>query len=461
MDRGYGIRKKKYWLVLSFAVIACAVFLSELLDIDASKIRAIGLLIAGLILWVSEAIPMSIATLLLIFFMPFLGLMDYDEIIASFDTNTSLFIMASSGITVAFSGSHIPNNIMAFIFKKTHNCPRALVFALGLTATLFSGFVSSLATCVLFSTFVSTVLNQIGLKPKESNFVKALMLVIPACSGIGGFISPAGTPANMLVMEILKNNGAAITFGKWCMIGFPISLITSVLFLTSVVCVIKPEHMLITEIPPSIRFDRNDIVIIITTVMVVVGWFLSGCIPVLNTTVIAMFGLVILFIPKFEILDMKKFSNGVNWDLVLTMGSVSVLMYGISKTGIVTDFADAVFHGILGLPTILILIIISMVICIIRAFIPTTTAVIALLSPMLIEIAKMTSIGYVSLLMIAAFWAASALLLIYTEPIYLITYKEGYYSQKDLFYVGVLPCIISSVLCSILIFYFSGCIFHL
>ena len=80
----------------------------------------------------------------------------------------------------------------------------------------------------------------------------------------------------------------------------------------------------------------------------------------------------------------------------------------------------------MGAPDILILISVSLVICVIRAFIPTTTAVVALIAPMLVGIAYITTLEFAPMLMVVAFWAATALLLVHTEPIYLITYKDGF-----------------------------------
>jgi di/tricarboxylate transporter len=86
----------------------------------------------------------------------------------------------------------------------------------------------------------------------------------------------------------------------------------------------------------------------------------------------------------------------------------------------------------------------SLMICIIRSFIPTTTAVVALLAPMLIEASYGLNTNSLALLLILAFWTASALLIVYTEPIFLITYGNHYYKGKDLVKAGFIPCIVLS-----------------
>ena len=447
---------KNTYIVLAAFIVLGSILVSKVAFNDSLQIRAIGLLISGLILWISEALPMSIATLTLVFLMPFLGLMDYNDIIENFGLGTSLFIMASSGITVAIASSNIPNNITAFVFKKSQNHPRLLVFTLGMAITIFSGFVSSLATCTLFASLVTTTLKKADIKPQESNLGKALMLIIPACAGIGGFISPAGTPANILVIDILKTSGIDISFGKWFLIGAPISLLMSTIFLLSVIIVVKPEKIQLLSDSIPTKLEKKDFTILSVIVFVVLGWFMSSIMPILTTTGVAILGLSVLFVPKLDILNLRNFSRGVNWDLVFTMGSVSVLMTGISETGIITEIIESIFSSIMGAPDILILISVSLVICVIRAFIPTTTAVVALIAPMLVGIANITTLEFAPMLMVVAFWAATALLLVHTEPIYLITYKDGFYKQKDLLYTGIIPSLLGGTVITVRIYYLTS-----
>ena len=188
--------------------------------------------------------------------------------------------------------------------------------------------------------------------------------------------------------------------------------------------------------------------------LVILGWLLSGFVPALNITLIAIIGLIIFFLPSIDILSFGEFSSGVNWNLVFTMGSVSVLMIAIANTGLITN-VTTFFTPFLTSTTIYWLLFgISVLICFIRAFVPTTTAVIALLVPMLVAISAITSVNYATLLLIASFWAATALLLIYTEPIYLISYKEGYFKQGDLIKVGLPASIIIAAICPYLIYIF-------
>ena len=403
---------KSLSVVAAVACLLLSVFLSGVVKMDPLQIKAIGFLAAALILWISDAIPMAISTLVLLFLLPLFGMMEYNDVVNSFGTGTALFIMASSGITVVIAKSNIPHKIAEFVFGKMSKHPVGLIYLFGFCVTIFSGFVSSLATCTLFTALAATALSNLNLEKGKSNFAKALMLTIPACAGVGGFISPAGTPANILVLDILKDQGIIITFGKWCAIGFPICLLASFVFLTFLILIFKPEKIDVVDALSVKRFQKNDYIVLVTVLLVILGWFLSGFVSALNITLVAVVGLAFFFVPSVEIISFDEFSRGVNWNLVFTMGSVSVLMTAIANTGLITNITKF-FTPFLTATTLYVLLFgLSLLICFIRAFVPTTTAVIALLLPMLMSVSEITGVNCVVLLLIASFWAATALLLV-------------------------------------------------
>lgn len=413
-----------------------------------NMISAIGLFIGCMIIWLSESLPISISTLIMIALLPITGLMTFDKAIDSIGVNTALFIMASSGITVAVSESLIPNYISSFIIRKFQERPRLLVFVVGVVTSLFSAFMSSLATCVLFEGILSSSFKDCT---DNKQIRKSLMLAIPACAGIGGFMSPAGTPANILVLDVLNSHGIKVSFASWCAIGFSLGILTVVLFLLSLNLFIRPRKMLISQGEKE-NLQNKDRVIIFIVLLVIALWFVSSFVKELNITIVAIIGLALLFMPKLKILNMKTFSSKVNWDLVITMGTVSVLMTAISDSGIFNMIIKKIFAGVENGNIFIILICVSACVCIIRAFIPTTSAVVALFSPALISISAVAGIDLKILMFVLAFWAASELILIYTEPIYLITYKNKCYSEKDLLKCGVLPSAIMIVLAPILLY---------
>lgn len=372
--------------------------------------------------------------------------------IGNFGISTALFIMATGGITTIIRNSTLPLRITSWIMKVTKGNSRRMIFYFGIASAVLSGFMSSLATCALFFTFALVLLKANHCEPKKSNLGRCLMIVLPACCGIGGFLTPAGTPGNIVLMEMMENMGIHITFAQWCGVGLPLGILATLLFAWFLPLVFKPENiseesrqMMLKQaeaLPPLTGKEIKSIVIIGAMILL---WFIGSWVPYFSTTVVALLGMGAMFLPGMDLLTWKEFSDDCNWNLVFIMGSVSILMVGVTSTGAMDWIAAKLFSNIGTLPVTVMFIAIAAVICVMRAFIPTTTAVIALFVPLLASIASITGASLPALLFIPAFWGPAALLLCYTEPIYLITFGEGYYTEGDLLKAGWLPSLIMAV----------------
>ena len=442
--------KKSICILVSLIIIFAAYVISNFIQQGMEEVVGLAILIASLVLWISNVIPMSLSIVIMIGIMLLLKIISFEQFVSNVSINTATFVMASSGMALAILHSSIPTVVTNNILVKVDERPNFTIFAIGIVVTFFSAFMSSLATCALFSGIVLAVLKENGIKPNRSNFGKAIMLIIPACAGIGGFMSPAGTPANILIMDILNTNGYNISFAQWCIVGFPVGILTSIIFLLSVILVIKPENIKVNNEKIKVaKLEKKEKYIVAIVTLVVINWFISGIFSWLNITLIALIGLLIMLVLKF--VKIKDFFKEMNWDMVFTIGIVTALMFGINNTGLISSITEVIFSNIKFLSPMLVIIISSLVVCIFRAFIPTTTAVIVLFSPMLIGIAEFIGVSIVPYLFILSFWAASALLIVYTEPIYLISYKEGYFSQKDLLFTGVAPSLIMILVVSFVI----------
>ena len=436
------MKNKRFLIPIIMFIVM--IMLSYFTEIDSVKIYSIGIFIIALYMWIDGSIPISITTILLICIMPIFNIMSFNDAINNISVNTSLFILASSGLTIAISNSNIPNYIVSRILNKTDNS-KVILFCIAIVITMISGFMSSLATCTLFYGILSTSFKE----SKKTNFYKILMLLVPVCSSIGGFVSPAGTPANILIIDELAKLGITLSFVKWFSIGFPFAIFTSLLVLLFSFFTLKPESK-ISSNKKVISLNSSDKIIALISFFIIFGWFFSSYISVINTTLIACLGLFVFFIPSLNILNMKKMSYQTNWDLVISMGTVSVLMVGINRSGVLNDIISYFIPKISSLNIVFIFILISLFICFLRSIIPTTTAVVTFFMPMLLTLVTSLNVNPLYFMLILGYHSACSLILIYTEPIYLITYSENVYNEEDLLKIGLIPSIIMSIAVALL-----------
>lgn len=433
------------WLKLipAIAIIVASACCPGWKDLTGEAIGAAGVLAAALWLWSSEALPMSASIICIIVVVIAEGLLKPMDAVMCFDWKTALFVVASSGITAAMAISTIPQRMTKWLLKLSGDKAGTFVLGFGLLVAACSSVMSSLATCALFAGMVDELLGK-----KKNSLRRCLMLVIPACAGIGGFMTPAGTPANLLVLSMLKRQGIAMRFWQWCIIGIPAGLITALLFICSAVLVIRPslEELNLT-LPPLTKLQRKrDRAIIGIVLFILAGWMATSWIREIELWHVACAGVFVMLLPSIGILKFSLLKKYIHWDLVITMGTVGIAMGAIANSGLTGWVCQHMVASMTNLPPELMLIVVSMEICCIRAFIPTTTGVVMLLGPILIELATITGQSVSVLLMLMSFWTACALLLVYTEPIYLLTWQRKDYSAVDLLKIGAIPSLIMATL---------------
>lgn len=433
----YKIRLLK--IILAVVVIAASAYCPGWKNLSGETISAAGVLVAALWLWSSEALPMSVSIICIIGIAVAEGLLKPIDAVMNFDWRTALFVVASSGITAAMAISTIPQRMTKWLLRLSGDKAGIFVLGFGLLVAVCSSIMSSLATCALFAGMVDELLGK-----KKNSIRRCLMLVIPACAGIGGFMTPAGTPANLLVLAMLKEQGITMRFWQWCAIGIPTGLITTLLFICSAVLIIRPNLKdLNLTLPPLTKIQRKkDHATIGIVLFILIGWIATSWIREIELWHIACAGVFVMLVPPFGILNFSLLKKYIHWDLVITMGTVGIAMGAITNSGLTNWICQHMVASLSSLRPAFILMVVSMEICCIRAFIPTTTGVVMLLGPILIELAAVTGQSVPVLLMLMSFWTACALLLVYTEPIYLLTWQRKDYSALDLLKIGAVPSLI-------------------
>jgi len=94
-------------------------------------------------------------------------------------------------------------------------------FVIILVSVIISGFVDNVPYIIVMLPVAATLAQNMGLKSELYMFA----LLVGSC--MGGNLTPFGASANIAAMGILKKQGTPLSFGGWCKIGVPFTLITT------------------------------------------------------------------------------------------------------------------------------------------------------------------------------------------------------------------------------------------
>jgi sodium-dependent dicarboxylate transporter 2/3/5 len=385
--------------------------------------------------------------------LPFFGITSLSQIWLDFGGTSFFFVFFCFGVTGALSRTTIPMRLSAWITKMSKGNPKIIVYGFTFATCIISGFLSNFATLIMFYGIVLAFLKVSGRKPGESGLGKCLMISLPAAAGSGGFISPAGSPGNLIALSLLEKERVTITFLNWFLIATPFALLICNFLCVCLCRIFKPEPLppeaakavydQRAELGPMNKKEQLTICIILLTIIL---WFSSTWLHFLNTTVVAGCAFCVMFMPGLDLMDWKTYVKEADWNLLFMVGSVAITMGCVNSTGAMSWAMNKLFSGVADVPTVILFLLIGLVIAALRVTIPTAPAVAAIFIPVLIGIYQITGQNLVALCFIPVFWSGATMLLVFTEPIFLYTYGAGYYKAGDLFKAGVIPTVLMVII---------------
>ena len=443
---------KKRIIGIALAVIFIAISAVAPVPEGTSRegLMSLGVFGGALALWICGSMPMSVSAFGMMAIMPLLGVMTLNDVFLQFGGTAFFFAIATFAVSIALENTTVPLRICHALTSRTKTNPSALVIAMMFACGIVSAFMSNLATCIIFLGIAHGLLEANNTEPGSSNLGRCLMIGLPAAAGIGGLMTPAGTPGNALIIGLLQSEaGIDITFMQWVGLFAPIGLFTILVASIWLTRVFKPEtvgdeaiadlEQRLSEVGTKLTGVEKRTLAIIG--LMIVCWLLGTWVPAFNVTIVAILGMVAMFLPGVGVLEWKDTAARINWDLSFTIGSVGVLIGAMSSTGVMSWIVTTLLSGIGGMNIILAFFLVGLIVCVIRAFIPTAPAIVALFGPPLLALAPIIGATPVSILYLPAMWACCPMLL-WIEPIYLFSYGWGYYKPLDVLKFGVVPSLV-------------------
>lgn len=441
--------KKVLGILIAAAVLIIGYFLPEPTGLTAPGKMGLVLLLSGIVLWLFESFPVAITGFLLLMLMPYLGVISINDTIAGFMSSVLLFIMGAFSMTIAMMKTKLGIRITGILLKWAGDSSEKLVLGFMFAGSVVSSIMQNTPTTLLFLGIAYTLINAMNVKPGESNLAKCLMLGIPIAVMTGGTATPIGTAINIIGIEMLaKVTGITISFAQWTIIAYPMALAMTFIAWLFIVKTLKPEKIdksalavLETEVANAGKMTAQEIKLITIVAFLLILWFASTWFPVINSTMVALLGLVLMFMPGINLLTWKDYSDGVPWNVVLVIGCIMSVAGGILKTGGAKWMAETVVASASGLPSLVILLIVTTFVVVLHAVFPMGPAIVGLLIPPLVTIAVST--GYFSPAVIAIIisMGVGVCYILPLNPVLMITYSAGHYKMIDVIKSGFIPTI--------------------
>jgi di/tricarboxylate transporter len=196
----------------------------------------LGILAVAIILFITEWLRVDVVALAVVVVLMLTGLLTTSEALAGFSSSAVLTIAALFVVGGGVMQTGLAGTIGRRILTIAGDSKTRLIIVIVVTVALLSGFISDTGTVAVLLPAIISLAWNVKISPSK--------LLIPLSFGalLGGATTLIGTPPNIIVSDILRENGLPpFQFFDYTPIGI-ILLVAGVLYIASVGVRMLPDH---------------------------------------------------------------------------------------------------------------------------------------------------------------------------------------------------------------------------
>ena len=402
-----------------------------------------GLALLGFVavLWLTEALHVTITALLVPLLAISLDLVTTKQALVAFADPTIFLFFGGFALATALHmqklDKMIANKIMAL---AGGNLFVAVIYLFLITAFL-SMWMSNTATAAMMLPLAMGILSQMD-REKEHNTYVFVLLGIAYSASIGGMGTLVGSPPNAIVASNLH-----LTFSDWLWYGLPIMLILLPLMIGTLFIVFKPKLNVHFE-QSFERIEMNDqrLLTLLIFVFIALCWVFSSQINLMISTffglqknignfdsVVALLAAIIICATGIS--SWKQIQENTDWGVLMLFGGGLTLSAVLKNSGSSKILADGIVFLIQGQHYYLVGLLVAAFIIFLTEF-TSNTASAALLVPIFISIAQSLGVPEIGLALIIGLGASCAFMLPVATPPNAIVFGTGDVKQSEMVKAG-------------------------
>lgn len=457
---------KKIGLLLGPVLFLAIYFLPvEILGEAADKVLAVA---AWMVCWwITEAVSISVTSLIPLTFFPLLNIMDMNDVAANYGSPIVFLFFGGFVMALALEKVNLHKRIALSIVKITGTSPNKVILGFMIATAFLSMWISNTATTVVMLPIGLSVIgllinDQDGFTKGDKNFSLALMLSIAFSANVGGIATIIGTPPNTVMVGFMEQQyDADISFLNWMMMGIPFSCIMIVTIYLVLVKWVYPNHLGAREDLTKHIHDQHTAlgpinptekrvlsIFIITMLLWIVRRPLNELLPsiTLSDAGISLIAAFALFALPFKfnkgefILEWKD-TVKLPWGILILFGGGLALAKGMSNAGIIDTIGEMVSSN----PALSALVVGCLLIAVMLFMteLMSNVALVAIFAPVIAGIAIGLDQEIMHILIPVTMASSCAFMLPMATPPNAIVFASGYIKVHEMARAGIVLNLIS------------------
>ncbi|MFM4703572.1 SLC13 family permease [Aeromonas bivalvium] len=450
-----GLSPSPRWFdIKSGIVIANILLLAAMLawlPFDPMVNKGLGILVFIAILWLTEAIHVTVTALLIPLLATLLGVFDMAKSLTDFANPILFLFFGGFALAAALSKQGLDRLMAARVMQLARgHLIWGAILLFTITAAM-SMWISNTATAAMMLPLGIGLLAQLDSQRDRRTFVFVLLGIAYSAS-IGGIGTLVGSPPNAIAAAQM-----GISFTDWMKFGMPVVLILMPCGIALLYLVTRPDlsHRVESQ-HVTIHWTRDRKVTLAIFLVTVMLWIGSqpiakalGGIPQFDS-LIAIGAIIAIAISRVASWD--DINQNTDWGVLMLFGGGLTLSAILKATGTSAFLAEHL-SAVLANANLFIMLLALAAFVVFLTELVSNTATAALLIPLFAGVAEALGVSPVVMSVLIAIGASCAFMLPVATPPNAIVFASGHIQQREMMRAGLALNLVFTLLLAILAFF--------
>lgn len=450
----------KGWIVIFIAALV-SLGLYQFLPYDHNANKGLALLVFIGILWLTEAIHITITALLIPVLAVFIGMpMEKGDELVPITTKAALANFADPIIFLFFGGfalatalhiQKLDKKIATWIISMSGGHLGVSILAIFAVTAVLSMWISNTATAAMMLPLALGLLSHFDGSKDRKTFV-FILLGIAYSASIGGLGTLVGSPPNAIAAKALDYD-----FADWMKIGLPMMLIILPAMIASLYFILRPK------LNHKVEFQTEDIPWTKTRVATMILFLATAFAWIFSKQVGAAFDLsqtdtwialtAACLVVILGTATWRQVAENTDWGVLFLFGGGLTLSAILKDSGSSLVLGQTIANTFGDTSPLIIIFVVATFIVFLTEF-TSNTASAALLVPVFAVIADQMGMPKEILVIIIGIGASCAFMLPVATPPNAIVFGTGHIQQSEMMKVGFVLNIMCIFIVSLFVYWF-------
>ncbi|MCP3740066.1 SLC13 family permease [Rossellomorea sp. BNER] len=359
----------------------------------------------------------------------------------------------------------LASRVSLLILKLSGGSGKALILISFLLMIVLSILIpSNVGKASLVSSVLDSLVKSLKRLGEVHKLAKSLFIGIAYLAAISGVFVATGASSTIYTFGILSEISPEIGYLKWLILfGVPILLYILLLWIIFLLT-FPPEKidkkLLLNFIDEKInelgKLSMREKKLMIITGFTLLLWITQN-LHGYSIPQIGLLGACLTILPYIGIWDWDQARKSIDWDMMLFFASTLMVSGMLVKTGTIDWMAGVLNTHLSTQSTWLVILILVIFTAILRIVFVNILGFLTIMLPLAVTIGEtMSDVSPLSIAMPVFLAGVPGFFLVTQSPVHLISHTYGYFSDRDLFHVGVYSSFLWIVVILFSVFFWWG-----